>query len=155
MRTLDQLIADAPVFAGLPAAQLEFIAGCAHNEHVEAGHRLFTAGDPADAFFLIRTGAVALEIHAPGRGPLVVETLHAGDVVGWSWLFPPYRWQFDGRTTEPCGLVAFDAACLRGKCEADAELGYALMHRFASTVVDRLQATRLQLLDVYADPRAR
>jgi CRP/FNR family transcriptional regulator, cyclic AMP receptor protein len=149
VRTLDQLIGQAPLFAGLESAQLELIAGCARNEHVDARTVLLREGDPADRFFLIRRGAVALEVHAPGHGSLVIETLHAGDVVGWSWLFAPYRWQLDGRAIQPCDLVAFDGLCLRGKCEADHELGYQLMSRFAANLVERLQATRLQLLDVY------
>ena len=93
---------------------------------------LFREGAPAERFYLIREGAVALEVDAPGRGPLVIETLHEGDVAGWSWLFEPYRWQFDARATVPIATVAFDGACLRGKCEADHELGYQLMRRFAA-----------------------
>jgi CRP/FNR family cyclic AMP-dependent transcriptional regulator len=154
MRALDDLIADSPVFAGLAPGQLELVAGCARNQHADPGALMFREGSPADRFFLIRSGGVALEIPAPGHGVLVIETLHAGDVAGWSWLFPPYRWQFDGRVTEPARLVAFDAVCLRGKCEADHELGYQLMRRFAATAIERLQATRLQLLDVYASPVA-
>ena len=149
MRALDELIADSPVFAGLAPAQLQLIAGCARNEHVEAGTLLFREGEAADRFFLIRAGAVALEIVAPAGGALVIETLHDGDVVGWSWLFPPHRWRFEGRATAPTSLIAFDGACLRGKCDADHELGYQLMQRFAASIVERLQATRLQLLDVY------
>jgi CRP-like cAMP-binding protein len=155
MRTLDDLIADSPLFAGLTTAQLELIAGCARNEHVEDGTMLFREGDPADRFYLVRKGAVALEIAAPGRDALVVGTFRDGEVVGWSWLFPPYRWHFDGRVTRPAGLIAFDGACLRGKCDADHELGYLLMQRFAASMVERLQATRLQLLDVYGQPVAR
>jgi CRP/FNR family cyclic AMP-dependent transcriptional regulator len=149
MQGLDELIAASPVFAGLAVAHLELIAGCGVNEHFAAGAHLFREGGPAERFFLIRKGAVALEIDTPGRGALVVETLHRGEVVGWSWLFEPYRWQFDGRATEATRVVAFDGACLRGKCEADHELGYQLMRRFAVSLTERLQATRLQLLDVY------
>ena len=154
MRTLEQLIAQAPVFAGLERDHLELIAGCARNEHVSAGTLLLREGQPADRFFLIRRGAMALEVHAPGRGALVIETLQVGDVVGWSWLFAPYRWQLDARAVESCSLVAFDGACLRGKCEDDHELGYQLMRRFAANLVLRLQATRLQLLDVYGHATA-
>jgi CRP-like cAMP-binding protein len=149
MQNLEQLIAASPVFEGLTPAQLAVISGCAANEHFAAGARLFREGGPAERFFLIRSGAVALELEAPGQGRLIIETLHDGEVVGWSWLFEPYRWQFDGRANELTRVVAFDGACLRGKCELDHELGYQLMRRFAATVVDRLQATRLQLLDVY------
>jgi CRP/FNR family transcriptional regulator, cyclic AMP receptor protein len=91
---------------------------------------------------------VALEVQAPGR-TLRIETLNAGDPVGWSWLSAPYRWQLDARALEPCELLGFDGVCLRGKCETDHNLGYELMRRFAENLVDRLQATRLQLLDVY------
>jgi CRP-like cAMP-binding protein len=154
MQGLDELIAASPVFAGLPARHLELIAGCARNERVEPGALLFREGARADRFFLIRRGAVALELAAPARGPLVIETLHDGDVAGWSWLFAPHRWKFDGRAAAPTSVVAFDGACLRGKCEADHELGYELMRRFAACLVERLQATRLQLLDVYGQPVA-
>jgi CRP/FNR family cyclic AMP-dependent transcriptional regulator len=155
VQTLDQLMAQAPTFAGLESSHLELIAGCAVNEHIEAGSYLLREGEAADRFFLIRQGAVALEVHAPGRGSIVIETLDAGDVVGWSWLFAPYRWQLDARAMEACRLVAFDGACLRGKCDADHELGYQLMRRFAAHLVHRLQAARLQLLDVYGRAGAR
>jgi CRP/FNR family cyclic AMP-dependent transcriptional regulator len=149
MRTLDQLIADSPTFAGLPPRHLQLIAGCGHMDHVPAGTPLFAEGAPADRFYLIRTGAVAIEVRAPGAHALVLESLHEGDVAGWSWLFPPHRWHFDGRATVPTSVIAFDGACLRGKCDADHELGYQLMRRFAAAIVERLQASRLQLLDVY------
>jgi CRP/FNR family cyclic AMP-dependent transcriptional regulator len=153
MQGLEELIAASPVFAGLSPAHLQLIAGCGANEHFSAGAQLFREGAPADRFFLIREGAVALEVDAPGRGALVIETLQRGEVVGWSWLFEPYLWQFDGRAVAPTRVVAFDGACLRGKCEADHELGFQLMRRFAASVIERLQATRLQLLDVYGHAR--
>jgi CRP/FNR family transcriptional regulator, cyclic AMP receptor protein len=148
MRTIEELIASASIFGGLDRSQLEVVAGCGRNEHFESGAFLLREGEPAERFFLIRRGSVALEVQAPGR-TLRIETLHAGDPVGWSWLFAPYRWQLDARTLEPCDLLGFDGVCLRGKCETDHNLGYELMRRFAENLVDRLQATRLQLLDVY------
>jgi CRP/FNR family transcriptional regulator, cyclic AMP receptor protein len=148
MQTLEQEIAETATFAGLEPSALEFIAGCAQNERVSAGTTLLREGDPADKFFLIRKGAVSLELHSP-TGPLVIQTLHDGEVVGWSWLFEPYRWHMDGRAVEDSSLITFDAACLRGKVEGDHELGYQLMTRFAASVIDRLQATRFQLLDIY------
>ena len=149
IRTVAELITEASIFAGLEREQIEVIAGCGRLVRVEAGEYLLHEGDPAETFFLIRSGQVALEIHGPASGSIVIETLGAGDAVGWSWLFPPYRWQMDARTVEPCSLVTIDGYCLEGKCEADHELGYQLMRRFAANAVDRLQATRLQLLDVY------
>ncbi len=154
MRTIDELIASAPVFEGLSRQHLDVIAGCARNEHVESGAFLLREGEPAERFFVIRRGSVVLEVQAPGRGALTIETLHDGDPVGWSWLFAPYRWQLDARALVACELIGFDGVCLRGKCAADHELGYELMRRFAANLVDRLQATRLQLLDVYGHDRA-
>jgi CRP-like cAMP-binding protein len=153
MRQLEELVAESPTFAALAPAHLTTIVGCAVNQHAAAGEMLFREGTPADRFFLIREGRIALEIDAPGRGPLTIETLQAGDVVGWSWLFEPYRWHLDGRAVSSTGLVAFDGACLRAKCEADHELGYALMQRFAECLIERLEATQLQLTDVYGHPR--
>jgi CRP/FNR family cyclic AMP-dependent transcriptional regulator len=151
MRTIDELIADSPTFAGLESAQLEFIAGCGRNQPVAAGTMLMREGEPAERFWLIRRGIVVLELYVPGREPLVIETLEPGDVVGWSWLFPPYRWALDGRAHGECHLITFDGVCLRAKCEGDHDLGYALMSRFALDLVGRLQATRLQLADVYGN----
>ena len=149
MQTIEQMLAQSPVFAGLSADQLALIAGCAGNMHAAAGDELFREGNPADTFYVLRRGAVALEMHSPAGAPLVIETLHAGDVVGWSWLVPPYRWHFDGHVTEDVRAIGFDAACLRGKADADPALGYALLQRFTSLMLERLQATRMRLLDVY------
>lgn len=151
MRTIQDEIAVAPVFRGMQPRHLTLIAGCGRNLPAASGAYLLRTGEPADTFFLIRHGMVALELHAPGRGAATVETLGPGDAVGWSWLFPPYRWHLDARTLEPCRLIALDGACLRGKCEEDHELGYELMRRFAAELVERLEATRIQLLDVYGD----
>jgi CRP-like cAMP-binding protein len=98
---------------------------------------------------VIRRGDVALETYVPQQGPLTIETLHDGDLVGWSWLVPPYRTTFDARALAETHTVSFDGACLRAKCEADHNLGYELMTRFTAVIVQRLQATRLRLLDVY------
>jgi CRP-like cAMP-binding protein len=149
MQTLDEVIAQSPVFAGLEADDLELIAGCAQNVGFEEGRLLFRENEPADTFYLVRHGRVALELHAPERGGLVIETIEPGEVVGWGWLFEPYRWHFDARAASDVRAVAFDGACLRGKCEQDAALGYELMKRFAQVMIDRLQHARVRLLDVY------
>jgi CRP-like cAMP-binding protein len=154
MRTIDQLLGELPAFAGLEPGYLELIAGCGVNRVFEAGEQLFREGEQANSFYVIRHGRVALEVHAPARGALMIETLGDGALVGWSWLFPPYRFSFDARAVTQTHTVAFDGACLRGKCEQDSRLGYELMQRFAAVMLDRLQATRLQLLDVYGQPAA-
>jgi CRP-like cAMP-binding protein len=149
MQTIDQLVAESPVFEGLTQEQLEFIAGCAQNTGFKAGERLFREGDPADTFYLVRKGRVSLSTHAPARGSVVIETLDPGEIVGWSWIFPPYVWHFDARAVDEVRVVSFDGACLRGKCESDHALGYELMRRFAGVMIDRLLHTRLRLLDLY------
>ena len=151
MRTLDALIVESPVFKGLDQDQLELIAGCATNTVFAAGERLFREGDQADTFFLIRHGLVALDAYVPNRGQLTVETVGPSEIVGWSWLLPPYRWHFTGRAVDLVRAVQFDGACLRKKCDEDPLLGYDLITRFSQVLVSRLQATRLQLMDVYGD----
>ncbi|WP_244896702.1 cyclic nucleotide-binding domain-containing protein [Paraburkholderia phenazinium] len=119
------------------------------NHRFATGHYLFREGEPANEFFLIRHGKVALEIVAPGQQPIVVTTLGSDEIVGASWLVPPYRWTFDARAVELTRAIGIDAECLRGKCEADHDLGYEMMKRFLPVFLKRLDATRLQLLDVY------
>ena len=149
MRTLDALIVESPVFRGLGQEQLELIAGCGSNVVFAAGDQLFREGDQADTFFLVRHGLVALDTHVPHRADVTVETVGPGEIVGWSWLLEPYRWHFSGRAVELVRAVQFDGVCLRTKCEEDPALGYQLLTRFAQVLVNRLQATRLQLMDVY------
>lgn len=149
MATLEQILQEHPFFAGAPAGLIRLVAGCARNHIFHAGEYLFHEGEPANEFFLIREGKVALEIKAPAHPAIVFETLAVGDFAGSSWLIPPYRWVFDARAVELTRTTGIDAACLRGKCEADHDLGYEMMKRFLPALVKRLQATRLQILDVY------
>ena len=148
-QTLEPLLRDHKFFAGLDPDYLSLLAGCASNEVYPADAFLFREGEPAQTFYLIREGKVALEIAAPASGALLVQTLGAGDVAGFSWLIAPHNWEFDGRAVERVRAVRMDGACLRAKCDDDPRLGYELLRRFARLTVNRLQATRLQLLDVY------
>ena len=149
MRTIDELLRAVPVFDGMRPEQLELIAGCAVNRVFTDGESLAREGEHADTFYVVREGAVALTIDVPQRGALLIETLHEHDLVGWSWLVPPYRTQFDVRAGGTVHVIAFDGACLRGKCDADPVLGYELLRRVSAVIVERLQATRLRLIDVY------
>jgi len=148
-QTLEPLLRAHKFFTGLAPERVALIAGCAANVSFPAGAFLFREGDPADTFYLIRLGKVALEVGAPASGALTVQTLAEGDVAGFSWLLQPHRWQFDGRAVDRVLAVQMDGACLRDKCERDPALGYDLMRRFSALAVARLQASRLQLLDVY------
>lgn len=141
-----------PFFAGLPHALVRELCVFGTPDAFPAGCRVFTEGGPADRFWLLESGSVALGLHVAGHGDQVVETVGAGGVLGWSWLYPPYRWQFDAVTREPVTAVAFDAAAVRRRCDADPELGYALLRLFTPVIVDRLQAARLRLLDLWGAP---
>lgn len=154
-RSLDTVLADLPFFAGLEPSALTLLAGCAGNAHFSAGDYLFRQGEPADVFYVVRQGSVGLETFVPTRGAVLIETIEADEVIGWSWLFPPYRWHLDARALTDLRVTGFDGACLRGKCEEDPTLGYDLMRRFAQVVIERLQWTRLRLLDVYGNGKSR
>lgn len=151
MDDLRRLLSQQPVLAGLPPGDLAVLVGCATNMRLERGTYPFREGAPADTFYLLRSGVVAIEAHDPARGARTLQTLHAGDVLGWSWLIPPYRHPFDTHVLESARAVALDGSCLRGKCDDDPRLGYLLMQRFASIAVEHLHSTLLQLLDMYAD----
>lgn len=149
---LEQLLENHPFFQDMACDICQIVVGCAANERFAASDYLFHEGEPADKFYLIRHGSVALEIYLPGRQALVVETLHAGDILGWSWLIPPYRWFCDARAVQLTRVLSLDARCLRDKMENNHELGYELYRRFMPVVAKRLQAGRLQLIDMYGVP---
>ncbi len=150
VESLEGILSAHPFFAGLPPAHLGTLSGCAANVRIPAGAYLFREGQVAERFFVVRSGRVAVETFTPGRGPVAIESVDANEVLGWSWLFPPYRWHFDARAVSLVRALALDGVCLRRKCEEDPVLGYELLKRFASVVVSRLEATQLQLRDLFA-----
>jgi CRP-like cAMP-binding protein len=149
MKEMDSLLVERSLFVGLDPRYREEIMDCAHEVRTDQGSFLMREGEAANYFYIITRGKVALEVHEPAAGTIMIETLEPGEVLGWSWLFPPYRWHFDVRALEEVHAVAFDGRCIRGKCQAHPELGYQLMERFARVMMERLQATRLRLLDLY------
>jgi CRP/FNR family transcriptional regulator, cyclic AMP receptor protein len=149
METMKGLLESHPFFAGLSPDALELLAGCASNVHFAAGARIFGQGEPASRFYVIRRGRVALQLHSPAKEPLIIDTMDEGEVVGWSWLVSPYRYFSDARAVTQVSATALDGVCLRGKCEADPELGYQLLKRVATVMYHRLQSTRIRLLDLY------
>jgi CRP/FNR family transcriptional regulator, cyclic AMP receptor protein len=149
METLERILADHPFFEGLDNDTMHLLVSCASNVRFDVGAYLFHEGEEANQFYLIREGRVALEDAIPGRDPITIQTLSAGDVLGWSWLIPPYRWRFDARASEPVRAFALDGACLRAKSEADHDLGYEMLKRFTPLIAERLQATRRHLTEIY------
>ncbi len=149
VQTLTAILEQHPFAGDLEPKYVRALAGCAQNVQFDAGGYLWRQGDQADVFYLIRTGQVALEILVPHQGPLRVETINGGEVLGWSWLVPPYRWHFDGRAVTAVRALALDGNCLRRKCEEDHGLGYQVLKRFAPVIADRLTATRLKVLELH------
>ena len=154
METLERLLLGHPFFAGIEPALGRLLVSCARNLRFAPGQFLCREGEPANEFFLIREGTVALELHVPGRPPMVIATVGEGEIVGASWLLPPYRWGNDARAVTPTRAFGMDATCLRDKCEADHHVGYEMMKRFLPVMVRRMQAARQQMVDVYGQPPA-
>lgn len=149
MQTLAELLAEHPFFRALDRPTVAMLEGCARNVHFRPGQLIFREGEPADRLFVIRRGRVALEVHVPGGGDHLIDTVDEGEVLGWSWLVPPYHWLFDARAVDEVSAIAMDALCLRTKCDEDPALGYLLMQQVSQVMYHRLQAARIRLLDVY------
>jgi CRP-like cAMP-binding protein len=151
---LESILADHPFAKDMPPQVLSTISGCCSNAVYHPGDYIFREDEPADHFFLIRHGLVALEIHVPQGPPIVVETLETGDIFGWSWLLPPYRWSSDARASEQVRLLKLDGVCLRGKMESDHLLGYEIYRRFLPIMARRLSTTRLRIVELVIEPPA-
>lgn len=150
MEPIESLLAESEFFKGLDPRFLRMITGCASQAQFAAGELIFREGDESSRFYVLRTGKVALVINVPGRGPVIIQTLQGGDLLSWSWIVAPYKKYFDARAVELTRAIAFDGDCVRRRCDDDPQLGYELFKRVAAVTGQRLHATRLQLLDLYA-----
>jgi CRP-like cAMP-binding protein len=149
MRGLADELAANPTLGDLRPDFLDLIAGCCVNVAFAKGERVISVGDPADHFWIVRKGRIDVEIHGADRGTITIDRLEPGEILGVSWIAEPYLNEFDATAVDHAGAIEVDAACLRGKCAADPELGHELYRRFATMLQARLRATRLQLLDLY------
>lgn len=153
MDDLKTILSEHPFFNELIPAHLDAIVSCASNARFNANEYLFREGQKAENFYLIRHGLISVETYIPNRPPLTIQTVDEGEVMGWSWLFPPYRWHFDARALELTRAIVMDGRCLREKSATDKALGYELLLRFARVMEERLQSTRMQLMDLYKSPK--
>ena len=135
-----------PFLRGMQSRHLDALAVGASDVMFPAGHRIFEDGGYASRFWLIRSGRVLVDLNVPGRGRMVVEPVCMGQLLGWSWLFPPFQWAFGAVTDTPTEAFELDAAAVRACCAADPALGYELTRRLAAVVARRLEATRTRLL---------
>ena len=149
MESLEPLIAEHPFFKGLEKRYLEIVTGCALNVRFDAGQFIYRTGEEANQFFIIRQGKVAMEICPPESEPTTLQTISDGEILGWSWLVPPYHYQFDAQAVELTRAIAFDGQCLRNKCNEDHSLGYQLLNRLVPIIGKSMEAAHMQLLDVY------
>jgi CRP-like cAMP-binding protein len=148
MEGLERIVREHPFFSGMSEEQTAVVAGCAKNVRFEPGEYLFHEGDVADQLYLLRSGRVALQIAAADQA-FTIQTAGESEIVGASWLVPPYRRGLDAKALELTRAIAMDASCLRGKCEDDHSLGYEMMKRFMPILIQRLRASRMQLLDAH------
>lgn len=145
---LTEILREHPFLHELSEEHMQELLGCASLVRFEEGSLLIREGDIANKFFLIRTGRVAVEVDVSGRGGLRVQTAGPGEVLGWSWLISPYRWHFSGIAVADTRAVALDGECLRKKCEEDKPFGYEMLKRLSQVMERRLEATRLQVIDM-------
>ncbi len=145
--SLAAMLARHPFTVGMPAHELAVLVENAMRVSYPAGETIFREGDPANRFYLIESGAVALEARATQKETECIQIIRAGDVLGWSWLFPPYTWHFDARTIEPTAAIFLYGSRIRQICEEQPEIGYDLMTRISEVVIKRLQGTRNQLAE--------
>jgi CRP-like cAMP-binding protein len=143
---LESAINAHPFLVGLKADQLAALKDNAMLMRYQPGDIIFREGDPANRFYLIQNGKVALESRRQGSVPALIQHVGPGDLLGWSWLFPSYCWNFDARAVEPTEAIFFYGTWLRERCENDHDLGYELLKRMTSVIIQRLQATRKHLL---------
>jgi CRP/FNR family cyclic AMP-dependent transcriptional regulator len=151
MSMFDQLSAFA-LLTGLSPTHIAVLSSAARQVTFTAGERLFEEGTPAKGCWLVQRGCVAIDAMVPGRGPVVVQTIGPGEVVGWSWLITPPRWHFGAVAVAPTVAIELDTDQLRAFAEHDPTFGYPMAVAMLAMVLDRLQTTRARLLDLYRNP---
>jgi CRP-like cAMP-binding protein len=139
-----------PFLAGMNRPQLALLTDCAMATNFKKKQTIFREGEMANRFYLIETGKVVLESSEGLGNPVIIDTISPGDLLGWSWMFPPYTWQFTARTIEPTAAIFFYGTILREYCEKDHSLGYELLKRMSAVMVKRLQAARKKMLAFHA-----
>ena len=147
-------IAAHPFLAGMSQTHLNMLCDCAMQTQFTKDQLIFREGDLANRFYLIQEGRVALESRVGGEHTVLIQTVGTGDVLGWSWLFPPYYWHFDARTLAPTEAIFFYGTRLRAQCDEDHEFGYELIKRMAAVVILRLQSAREQMADAFRQAKA-
>jgi CRP/FNR family transcriptional regulator, cyclic AMP receptor protein len=145
-------LAAHPMLRGMSTDHLAVLADSASDVAFPAGHRLFEEGGSADHFWLVQSGSVALDLHVPGHGRVRIDTVGLGELLGWSWRFPPYRWAFGAVAVSPVKAFEFDAQAVRASCASQPEFGHEVTERLARVLAKRLQSTRARLISASINP---
>lgn len=145
-KKMEQRVAAHPFVQGMDAHQLSVLSQSAAATEFQAGQIIFQTGDPANGFYLIESGRVVLEARQPDGSSRAVDVVSAGEPLGWSWIFEPYRWQFDARATEPTCALSFSGILLRQHRDEDLVLSHELFKRMCQVMVQRLQHARSRLV---------
>lgn len=148
MNTLEKSITNHPFTKGVNPHYLHLLTGCATFERHGPGFELFREGYQADRFYLIQSGQVVLQEFIPGRGEVTIETLAAGEILGWSWLFAPYRWAFTAVTIAPTEIISLAASTLRDEMEENHDFGYAIFCRVCQDMLEKLNGTRKRMAEL-------
>jgi CRP/FNR family cyclic AMP-dependent transcriptional regulator len=146
--SIEAAMAAHPFLKDMSPHQCRILTDCAIISHFEPGELILNAGEPADRFYLILKGKVVLKSYIKGFGVVPLQTLGDADVLGWSWLFPPYLWHFDAQAVEPTDIIILDGTSLREECEADHNFGFELIERMSKVIIQRLEALRRQKLEL-------
>ena len=150
MENLEKIVATHHFLEGLNKDFIEQILDCATTAEFSAGKAIFRQGEAAESCYLLVKGRVAVGLDSPEKGSLLVETLNAGDVLGWSWLVPPYKWRFNAVATAATHAIAINGGKLRALCEKNHELGFEVMKRFLSVIAQRIEMANMEILDLHA-----
>lgn len=137
-----------PFLAGMNRSQLALLTDCAMAVQFKKGQTIFREGEVANRFYLIETGDIALESSDGQANPVIIDTIGAGELLGWSWMFSPYTWRLTARAVEPTSAIFFYGTILREYCERDCSLGYELFKRMAPVMIKRMQAARRKMVAI-------
>jgi CRP/FNR family transcriptional regulator, cyclic AMP receptor protein len=149
METIEAVLETHPFFKGMSPQHLSAVAACGRRVQYKAGDFLCRETEEAQEFFVILSGSVSVEIFSFRRGPLTTATADEGEVLGWLWLDKPFHWHLDARARQVTRVVALKVKDLMARCEADHDLGYELMKRYANYLAVQFRVTKLQLVDMY------
>lgn len=151
MDKIKKLISEKPFFRDLKSEYIDILAKYATKSEYQPFDFIFKIGEDANNFYLVESGNVAIELFSSEKGIIRIQTVGEGDILGWSWMLPPYKWHFEARTIENTSLIVFDGKAILKECEKNQGFGYEILKRYMVVMAERLEAARYQLLDVYGN----